>query len=152
YVLMEHKSSPDAGARLQLLRYVVRILVSWYKQNKEQLPLPAVIPLLVSQGPDCWKFSCEFVDLFGDVPTPLLPYLPSFRHALVDLSRVYDLDSIHTSALATVLEGTKIQPTPGCLPVHRHTPGGGARAGREGLGGDCDLPGQRGNRVSPCHA
>src|SRR6185437_15432173 len=25
YVLMEHKSSPDAGARLQLLRYVIRI-------------------------------------------------------------------------------------------------------------------------------
>jgi hypothetical protein len=40
YVLLEHKSSPDPGARLQLLRYVVRMLVQWYDQNKQQLPLP----------------------------------------------------------------------------------------------------------------
>jgi hypothetical protein len=30
-------------------------------------------------------------DLFGEVPAPLSPYLPSFRHALVDLARVGDL-------------------------------------------------------------
>jgi len=35
--------------------------------------------------------SCEFADLFGSVPAPLSPYLPSFRHALVDLPRVKDL-------------------------------------------------------------
>ena len=39
YVLMEHKSSPDPGARLQLLRYIVRILSRWYDQNDERLPL-----------------------------------------------------------------------------------------------------------------
>ncbi|MBV8806204.1 MAG: Rpn family recombination-promoting nuclease/putative transposase, partial [Sinobacteraceae bacterium] len=33
YVLVEHKSVPDPGARLQLLRYVVRILSNWYEQN-----------------------------------------------------------------------------------------------------------------------
>jgi hypothetical protein len=26
-----------------------------------------------------------FVSLFGDIPDPLRPYLPNFRHALVDL-------------------------------------------------------------------
>lgn len=31
YVLLEHKSSSDPGARLQLLRYVVRILTHLYK-------------------------------------------------------------------------------------------------------------------------
>jgi len=45
YILMEHKSSLDAGARLQLLRYVVRILIQ---------------------------------------------YIPSFRHALVDLAPMDD--------------------------------------------------------------
>ena len=51
YVLLEHKSSPDKGARLQLLRYVVRILVDCYERNQRRLPLPPVLPLLVHQGP-----------------------------------------------------------------------------------------------------
>jgi hypothetical protein len=88
YVLMEHKSSPDPVARLQLLRYIVRILVKWYEQNGQQLPLPPVLPLLVHQGPDGWKSSCEFTDLFGPAPEILRPYLPSFRHALVDLAHI----------------------------------------------------------------
>jgi predicted transposase YdaD len=59
YLLLEHKSSPDPGARLQLLRYVVRILTHWYEQNKPKLPLPPVLPLLANQGPGEWKHSCE---------------------------------------------------------------------------------------------
>ena len=95
YVLMEHKSSPDPGARLQLLRYVVRVLTDRYEQSKQRLPLPPVLPLLAHQGPEGWTLSCEFADLFGDVPDALRPYLPSFRHALVDLTR---LDDRHLSA------------------------------------------------------
>jgi predicted transposase/invertase (TIGR01784 family) len=90
YVLMEQKSSPDPGARLQLLRYVVRLLTDWYGQNKQRLPLPPVVPLLVHQGPEGWELSCEFTDLFGAVPESLRPYLPSFRHALVDLGPMED--------------------------------------------------------------
>ncbi len=59
-------------------------------RTKRQLPLPPVLPLLVHQGPDGWKLSCEFADLFGAVPEPLRPYLPSFRHALVDLAPMED--------------------------------------------------------------
>lgn len=90
YVLMEHKSTPDRGARLQLLRYVVRVLTDWYERNGKRLPLPPVLPLLANQGPEGWRFSTEFVDLFGEVPQALRPYLPSFRHALVDLAQVDD--------------------------------------------------------------
>lgn len=90
YVLMEHKSTPDRMARLQLLRYVVRVLTDWYERNGRRLPLPPVLPLLVNQGPEGWTFSTEFVDLFGAVPEPVRQYLPSFRHALVDLARVDD--------------------------------------------------------------
>jgi len=86
YILMEHKSSPDQGARLQLLRYVVRVLSQSYEQNNKQLPLPPVLPLLAHQGPQGWTISCEFTDLFGTVPLALRPYLPSFRHVLVDLA------------------------------------------------------------------
>jgi len=90
YLLLEHKSSPDPGARLQLLRYVVRILTQWYEQNRPRLPLPAVLPMLANQGPGDWMYCCEFADLFGAVPAAMAAYLPSFRHALVDLGRVPD--------------------------------------------------------------
>src|SRR3984957_16372319 len=39
YLLLEHKSSPDKGTPLQVLRYIVNILTGWYKQHK-RLPLP----------------------------------------------------------------------------------------------------------------
>jgi putative YhgA-like transposase len=40
--------------------------------------------------PGSWTASCEFVDLFGAAPESLRPYLPSFRHALVDLTTLDD--------------------------------------------------------------
>ena len=48
--------------------------------------MPAVVPLLAHQGPENWEISCEFADLFGVVPEALCAYLPSFRHALVELA------------------------------------------------------------------
>jgi hypothetical protein len=106
YVLLEHKSSSDPGARLQLLRYVVRILTHWYEQN-EKLPLPPVLPLLAHQGPGAWKPSCEFADLFGIVPAQLSPYLPSFRHGLVDLARMEDTALSTEVRLRTFLKALK---------------------------------------------
>jgi predicted transposase YdaD len=107
YLLLEHKSSPDEGARLQLLRYVVRLLTNWYEQNERRLPLPPVLPLLAHQGPGDWKFSCEFVDLFGAVPAPLRPYLPAFRHALVDLAATPDDALSDTARLRAFLKALK---------------------------------------------
>jgi predicted transposase/invertase (TIGR01784 family) len=89
YLLMEHKSSPGEATRLQLLRYIVRILTRWYEEHK-RLPLPLVLPLVAHHGPDGWELSCEFQDLFGAVPEPLRPYTISFSHALVDFARIED--------------------------------------------------------------
>jgi hypothetical protein len=74
---------------LQLLRYIVRILTRWYDEHN-RLPLPLVLPLVAHHGPDGWKLSCEFQDLFGAVPEPLRPYTISFSHALVDFARIED--------------------------------------------------------------
>jgi predicted transposase/invertase (TIGR01784 family) len=89
YLLVEHKSNPDPLARLQVLRYVTRVLVKWYGEHK-RLPLPMVLPLLAHHGPEGWTISTQFADLFGRVPEPLRPYLVSFRHVLVDLARIED--------------------------------------------------------------
>ncbi|KAF0137140.1 MAG: hypothetical protein FD153_1769, partial [Rhodospirillaceae bacterium] len=44
HVVAEHKSAPDSLARLQLLRYVVRVLIRWVGERRRQrlpfLPLP----------------------------------------------------------------------------------------------------------------
>lgn len=89
YVLLEHKSSPDPLTRLQLLRYIVRILTRWHEEN-DQLPLPLVLPVVAHQGPPDWRCSTELIDLFGDVPDEMRPYLTSFRHALIDLAASED--------------------------------------------------------------
>ena len=107
YILVEHKSAQDKAARLQLLRYVVRVLNNWYVQNGKKLPLPPVMPLLVHQGPKEWKFSREFTDLFGVVPGPLAPYLPSFRHALVDFATTDDRDLSTEVRLRAYLKALK---------------------------------------------
>ena len=118
YVLFEHKSVADQAARLQLLRYVVRLLTQWYEQ-KQQLPLPPVLPLLVHQGPDAWTLSCEFADLFGTVPHAMQPYLPSFRHALVDLGPMNDRSLSNHVRLQAFLKALKYSRRRD-LPQHLH--------------------------------
>src|SRR3984893_11163627 len=120
YVLLEHKSSSDPGARLQLLRYVVRILTHLYEKNGKELPLPPVLPLLAHQGPGAWKPSCEFADLFGTVLAPLSPYLPSFRHALVDLARVEDpalSAEVRLRAFLKALKYSRRPDLPDCIDI-----------------------------------
>jgi predicted transposase YdaD len=70
YILMEHKSSLDAGARLQLLRYVVRILIQ---------------------------------------------YIPSFRHALVDLAPMDDRTLSVETRLRAFLKALKYSRHPDLL-------------------------------------
>lgn len=76
-------------ARLQLLRYITRVLVQWHRENK-RLPLPVVLPVLAHHGPSGWSYSTDFGDLYGSVSDSLRPYLITFRHALVDLARIDD--------------------------------------------------------------
>jgi hypothetical protein len=90
----------------------VRILVNWYEQNEPRLPLPAVLPLLVHQGPGPWRVCCEFADLFGAVPQPLRPYLPSFRHALVDLGQMEDPELSGQVRLRAFLKALKYSRRP----------------------------------------
>src|ERR1700744_1710705 len=56
YLLVGHKSTPDRAARLQLLRYIRRALRRWNKEH-ETLPLPPIVPILVSQSPEGWTLS-----------------------------------------------------------------------------------------------
>jgi len=85
YLLVEHKSHPDAWVPLQLLRYLVRIWELHRKQHPKQ-PLPPVLPLVLYHGTQRWQTPDNFRALFGEMDTALSAYVPEFRHELCDLS------------------------------------------------------------------
>ncbi len=88
YLLFEHQSTVDPTMPLRLLGYIAEILTQQHKSHG--LPLPPVLPFILHQGPDHWNVSTAFEDLFDlsdDIASDLLPFLPKFHHALLDLSR-----------------------------------------------------------------
>lgn len=93
YLLFEHQSSPDPAMPLRLLGYETEILLKHHKAHG--LPLPPVLPLVFHQGPESWNLSTSFEDLFAlpeELAADLLPFLPKFQHALLDLTR-FDPDT-----------------------------------------------------------
>jgi predicted transposase/invertase (TIGR01784 family) len=85
YLLVEHKSHPDAWVSLQLLRYQVRI---WelHRKQKPKEPLPPIIPLVLYHGQQCWQPQGGFRALFGEIDEALTAYIPAFRHEHCDLA------------------------------------------------------------------
>ena len=88
YLLFEHQSTVDPTMPLRLLGYIGELLTQQHKAHG--LPLPPVLPFVLHQGPDHWNVSTAFEDLFelpNEIAADLLPFLPKFHHALLDLSR-----------------------------------------------------------------
>jgi predicted transposase/invertase (TIGR01784 family) len=88
YLIFEHQSTVDPTMPLRLLGYVGEILTQQHKAHG--LPLPPMLPFVLHQGPDHWNVSTAFEDLFElpeELAADLLPFLPKFHHALLDLSR-----------------------------------------------------------------
>ncbi len=93
YLLFEHQSKPDPAMPLRLLGYVIEIFLQ--HQKSHGLPLPPVLPFVFHQGPESWSVTTNFEDLFAlpeGLSAELLPFLPKFRHALLDLTR-FDPDT-----------------------------------------------------------
>jgi Putative transposase, YhgA-like/Domain of unknown function (DUF4351) len=96
---MTTRQSLMCRRRQTALSIVVLIFTVGVDHGK--LPLPLVVPFVVHQGPGEWKLSTEFIDLFGNVPKPLLPFALTFRHALADLPLIPDEQlSVDTSLRA----------------------------------------------------
>jgi len=109
YLLFEHQSSPDPAMPLRLLGYITEIFTKHHKTHG--LPLPPVLPFVFHQGPESWNLSTAFEDLFAlpdELAANLLPFLPKFHHALLDLTR-YDPDTgEHETRLRVVLQLMKL--------------------------------------------
>ncbi len=104
YLLFEHQSSVDPAMSLRLLGYMTEILTRHHETHG--FPLPAVLPFVLHQGPKPWQVSTAFEDLF-DLPEEaagdLLPFLPKFRHALLDLTQFDPTTEIGNAIIRNVL-------------------------------------------------
>lgn len=109
YLLFEHQSTVDPTMPLRLLGYIAEIL---NKQHKDHgLPLTPVLPFVLHQGPDHWNVSTAFEDLFelpDELAADLLPFLPKFQHALLDLSRAQPATDEQDPQLRMVLHLMKL--------------------------------------------
>lgn len=82
-LLLEHKSWAPRHPHLQLLAYMLGI---WERSEKQGLPLPPVIPLVLYNGQGAWKVR-ELIQSFPGLPDRLRPFLPEFQFLLLDLAR-----------------------------------------------------------------
>jgi hypothetical protein len=91
YVLVEHQSSDDALMAFRVLRYVTRIWDQYEREHPETRRLPAVIPLVVYQGPDRWTSPVqllELIDLDPDGRQEIQAHPPRFEFLLDDLTHI----------------------------------------------------------------
>ncbi len=109
HLLFEHQSTPDPTMPLRLLGYVTEILTRHHEAHG--FPLPPVLPLVFHQGPESWNISTAFEDLFElpeEIATDLLPFLPKFHHALLDLTRFDPTTDESDTRLRVVLQLMKL--------------------------------------------
>ena len=83
-ILFEHKSSPDRWVAFQVLRYMVQ---AWQHHRKDEIgPLPIIIPLVLYHGQEKWSVPRNFAGLFEHASPGMMPFIPKFDYALLDIS------------------------------------------------------------------
>jgi predicted transposase YdaD len=90
YVLVEHQSSDDPLMAYRVLRYITRIWDQYEREHPNARRLPAVIPLVVYQGPGRWASPVQLldvIDLGPDGRQEMQAWLPQFEFLLDDLTR-----------------------------------------------------------------
>jgi hypothetical protein len=106
YVLLEHQSTNDPDMALRMLIYMTRI---WERFRKEhpvpdggRVPLPPIIPVLVSHAPGGWTAPRSFEELFEPHPAKipgLAAFVPRFSMLVEDLEHLSN-DDIKALTLA----------------------------------------------------
>lgn len=108
YLLYEHQSSGDGMMPLRSLRYMVAIWTRWLEDNKGAKAIPAIIPVVLSNAPDGWRWPVSMGELFAipeDLRSALQPYLPEFRFVLDDLMGRTDAELMARTATALGILG-----------------------------------------------
>ena len=94
YLLFEHQSTAEPKMALRLLSYMVSIWERFSDDDKNKaLPLPLIVPAVLSHVVGGWKAATRFSGLFSPSLGPLADsVLPDFSYAVDDLRRTDDAD------------------------------------------------------------
>ncbi|NBC32709.1 MAG: hypothetical protein GVY13_08545 [Alphaproteobacteria bacterium] len=107
YILLEHKSTPDAETPLQLLGYMVRI---WQRYVDSGLAgggsLPAIVPLVIYHGRKPWRVPLSVFDCIAGAD-PWKEQLRDFRYIVRDLGRIDDASLSRRPIVRAVLLALK---------------------------------------------
>ena len=88
FVLIEHKSTPDARTPLQILGYQLRIWERYAQGRVDRLrALPPIVPLCLYHGRETWSVPRS---IFGMIDTPedMKPFVRSLSYVLHDLGEI----------------------------------------------------------------
>jgi len=91
YLLFEHQSSEDPRMALRLLSYILRIWERFAQNHPPPAKLPAILPIVLSQGKRPWKTSTRLEDLIElpqAVAQILRPWQPTLAYHLLELVRI----------------------------------------------------------------
>jgi hypothetical protein len=107
YVLLEHQSTVDPLMPVRVFVYIARFWSWWIEAHPEATRVPAVIPILVHQGPGAWtgpRTLSQALDLPGPTRALLGQLLPQLTLLVDDLgvARVEDLAARPLGALGRV--------------------------------------------------
>jgi len=89
YLLFEHKSYSDTWFGFQLLRNMIKIWESCFKQNKRVIKLPIIIPILIYHGSEKWHLKNSIKPLFEEI-IGTTQYIPDFKSEIFDISHISD--------------------------------------------------------------
>ncbi|MGI9251809.1 MAG: Rpn family recombination-promoting nuclease/putative transposase [Pseudohongiellaceae bacterium] len=89
YVLIEHKSHPDAKVLEQLDRYLHGIWKRYAETDaNEKQTLPTVIPLVLYHGKQPWSVPKSYAEILSANEIVDKPYGLNFHYRLVDLTKI----------------------------------------------------------------
>ncbi len=90
YALLEHKSTVDATAPLQILKYMVGIWLREVEGGTARDRLPPIVPLIFFHGQGRWTAARSVMEMI-DAPKELAPVLKDFAYVLHDLGEIEPL-------------------------------------------------------------
>lgn len=83
--LLEHKSSPDKFAALQVSRYIIDL---WERSFKEKYELPVVIPIIFYHGQKSWTYETDvrnYIPNYELLPDYLKVRIPAIKHDFITM-------------------------------------------------------------------
>jgi len=128
YVLVEHQSSDDSLMAFRVLRYMTRIWDQHEREHPGARRLPAVIPLVVYQGPGRWASPVQLldvIDLDRDGRQAMQAWLPRFEFLLDDLTGTGEDQLLGRELTPAALVTADLRRWAGQLRAVLDQPGGG---------------------------